>query len=59
MHNFITDFDILMGIIGGLVAVACLFAVWFLLRDSDDYLNSNMKEDGHALWWRMLDKGDK
>jgi len=59
MHNFITYFDILMGIIGRLVAVAYLFAVWFLLRDPDDYLNSNMKEDEHALWWRMMDKGDE
>ena len=59
MHNFVTTFDFWIAVLASLLLLFCLVAVWHLLSDHDGYLNNNLKEDEHAMWWRMVDKGDK
>jgi len=55
MHNFITDFDVLLAIFGVLVLLMLLFGVWLLMRDRNDINDI----DEHEMLWRILDKGDK
>ena len=55
MHNFITDFDMWLAMVGSLILVGCLFAICWLFRGGGTDEIDPHKE----MLWRILDKGDK
>lgn len=54
MHNFISEFDVWLAVVGGLVLLVCLFGVWYLFKDKDfDEIDTH-----EEILCRILDKGD-